>query len=241
MLAMEKRQEVVANNIANASTPGYRRQQAVNKGFDTLFFARMRHPFWANRVPGPGGGLQLVETFTDAAPGPVTTTGNPLDVALEGPGFLAVDTPAGERYTRSGSFTVNTEGLLVTHDGHPVLNDAGGTIAVRGGAVQITGDGTVIVDNQPAGTLRMVEFEDIHFLSREGDNLYAVPEAFADRMAPAENTRVSASALEYSNVQLPYEMIQMTLGMRLYEANQRSLQTIDQTMGAIIEQVGMPQ
>lgn len=239
--AVADRQDVLANNIANAATPGFRRQRVIDKGFYPVFLDKARRPIWTDGVRAPGGGLQTTETFSDFASGGIRTTGNPLDVALQGPGFLAVETPQGERFTRNGTFTVDTDGQLATPDGFKVLGEGGGGIDVRGGRVQFARDGTVYVDGAPTGRLRLVEFEDAHMLTREGANLFRASDAALRRSAPAAETEVLAESLELSNVQLPYELIQMTMGLRLYEANQRVITAIDETASRVIQDVGTPQ
>ncbi|MBM3289566.1 MAG: flagellar basal-body rod protein FlgF, partial [Candidatus Hydrogenedentes bacterium] len=159
------------------------------------------------------------------------------NVALEGPGFFAVDTPAGERFTRNGAFTINAEGQLTTSDGHTVLSD-GGAIDAGGGNVEFDKDGTVLVNNAPAGRLRIVEFEDPRLLERYGQGLFA-PAGDAEPR-PAETTTVVPGGLEASNVQVPFEMAQMTLGMRMYNANQKVINSVDETVGRLINEVGMP-
>lgn len=238
MIATEDRQAVIANNIANAATTGFKRQSAIDEGFREIFLGKFGTKARLNAERGPGGGARLTNVFTDYGTGPIGMTGNPLHVALQGPGFLAVETPAGERFTRNGEFTVNAEGQLTTSDGYTVLSD-GGAIDVAGGEVEFDADGTVLVNNEPAGRLRMVEFDDPSLLERYGQSLFApVDKAGAPR--PADNTTVVPGGLEESNVQIPFEMAQMTLGMRMYNANQKVINSVDETVGRLINEVGMP-
>jgi flagellar basal-body rod protein FlgF len=239
MLALEGRQAVIANNIANASTPGFRSQNALQKGFYQMLLDRMASPAIGNREPGPGGGLKIVETYTDTRGGPVVTTGNALDVALVGPGFIGIATPAGDRFTRNGHFVLDGEGELSTVDGYKVQSEGGGAIAVSG-RVEILGDGAVYDDGLPVGRIRLIEFEEPHMLSREGDALYAASEEALEKSATAGDTTVEPGALEMSNVQLPYEMAQMMLGLRMYSANQKVINSVDETLGRLINEVGAP-
>ncbi|HUW61316.1 MAG TPA: flagellar hook-basal body protein [Candidatus Bathyarchaeia archaeon] len=239
LMALEQRQAVIANNISNASTAGFRRQEPVQKGFRGVFLNRMARPGALGRNSAPGGGALFVETFTDTRRGAITTTGDPLTVALEGPGFLAVDTPRGERFTRSGNLAIDTDGQLATPDGYKILAAGGTPLSVGGGKLSIAEDGMVYEDGQEAGQLRVVEFEDDHMLTREGKGLYRASDSAMARSADATNTRVIHEALEMSNVNLPNEMIGMILGLRAYEANQKYINTIDETMGRLIDQIGM--
>lgn len=237
MLAEEMRQSAVANNVANAATPGFKRQAPVSMGFYNVFSKKMRGPFYWETQAAPGGGAKMVETYPDLGAGAFRETGNPLNVALSGPGYMAIDTPRGERYTRSGDFTVDIDGNLATQDGYKVQSVEGKPIDVRGGKVNISRDGHVTVDGVEAGQIRMVEFETPQRLVREGANLYSAPDEIAQRSAAAADTTVQQSYLEMSNVSMPYEMIQMIQGARIYEANQKIIQSLDSTMGALIEHV----
>jgi flagellar basal-body rod protein FlgF len=240
MRAIEMRQEVIANNLANVSTPGFRRQEGVVEGFYEIFLGARGTVNRYDARTAPGGGLKMVETFTDKANGPIVTTGAKLDVALEGPGFFAVDTPLGERYTRAGNFSLDVAGNLVTVDGHFVRDANGGVLTIGDGEPLFRGDGTVLVDGAPIGQLRIVEFDDPHMLQRQGDSLYFASDAALARSGLAEATRVMGRSLEQANTQVAAEMIKMTLGARMYTANQRVINAIDDTMGLVIQQVGTP-
>jgi flagellar basal-body rod protein FlgG len=240
MLAMEQRQNVTASNIANVMTPGFKGQKTIDQGFNQVLFNRMRNPFWLNRIEGPGGGVQTHETYSDLRPGALETTGNPLDVALQGPGYIAIDTADGVRYTRDGSLSIGPNGVLATVDGHPVQNAAGGDIPAQGGNVRIADDGTVLVDGAVAGQIRLVEFGEPRLLQREGNNLMRAPEEGQAGEVDAADTSLTPGAVERSNVQLAEEMVNMTLALRTYEAHQKIITTIDATAGRLIEQVGMP-
>ncbi len=240
IMSVENRQAVIANNISNAATPAFRRQEPVQKGFYDVFSAEMTRPGRFNASRWPGGGCRFNETFTDTRGGAISTTGDPLNVALSGPGFLAVATPSGDRFTRCGMLAVDAEGQLATPDGFKVQGDGGAPIDVGEGALTIGGDGTVYAGGQETGRLRLVEFEDVHMLSREGQGLYRASDAALARSADAHATTVVHKALESSNVNLPQEMIGMITGLRAYEANQKMIAAVDETMSRLIDQVGMP-
>ena len=240
MRTLEERQAVVANNIANASTPGFRRQQSIVKGFHSVFLDTRGTVTAYNREDAPGGGVKGIETFTDVAPGALQKTGNPLDLALIGPGFFVVDTDAGERYTRNGRFMIDSQGMLINERGYRVQSVAGAPLEVQGGNVQIGADGSVFADGAAIGQIRMVEFEDVHMLARQGETLYmASPEA-QQRSAVAANTTIEPEAIESSNVQIPLEIASMTIALRAYQANQLIITATDESTGRMIEQVGMP-
>lgn len=238
LMANEERQAVIANNIANVTTPGFKRQNAVQEGFYGVLLDKMQTPFHLNAKTNPGGGIGVSETYSDMSNGILTTTGDALNVGLSGPGFLTVATPAGDRYTRNGRLSVDADGQLSTIDGYKVLGAGGTPIAVSGGSLEFDENGTVLVDGAPAGRLAVVEFASPGRLSREGNSLYAAPDDMTPN--PAENTGVVQKALEMANVQMPYEMAQMMVGLRAYAANQKVINCADETMSRLIEQVAMP-
>jgi len=240
MVAVEERQATIANNIANAATSGFRRQQPVQKGFYEVFTNTAHSPAWFDSQPGPGGGARMVETFTDTTAGAFTATDDPLNIALSGPGYIAVSTPAGERFTRAGALTIDVNKQLATADGFPVLGQGSQPIAINGVDVRIADDGSVSVDGQPVTRLRIVEFEDPHMLERQGQNLYRASDAAIGRSADATGTTVHSKMLEMSNVNMPKEMVSMISALRVYEANQKVITTADETLGRLIEQVGAP-
>ncbi len=240
MVGLEKRHDVIANNLANASTAGYKRSDGAFRGYLESYFGKPVHPSMFDAHRGPGGGMRIVETFTDWNNGPLATTGDPLNVALQGPGFLAVETPEGERFTRNGQLALNNLGQLVTEEGDLVLDQGGGPITPESPDFEIDREGGVSVGGVPIGQLRVVEFAEPGLLERRGRNLYAAPEQAIEETLPADNTVVTHRALEQANVQTPTEMVNLLTGLRAYEANQRVITTHDETMNQLISQVGMP-
>ncbi|PCJ66196.1 MAG: flagellar basal-body rod protein FlgF [Candidatus Hydrogenedentota bacterium] len=238
MMAVEDRQAVIANNIANATTPGFKRQLAVQKGFYQELVGTGAHPQLFNSEKAPGGGLKVNETFTNYANGIVTETGNPLDLALIGPGFFEVDTPDGVRLTRSGRFSVGENGFIVTGNGNRLLGVSGEPIDVSGGMVQIDEAGNVYVNDEIRDQLSILEFDDPHALSREGYTLFRAADAVLASSRQAESTIIAPQSIEGSNVQLPVEMVNMMMALRAYAANQQVLQSVSETTGKLIDQVG---
>lgn len=241
MVAIEQRQATIANNMANANTIGFKRQSAVDRGFYSYFVRSLRRPMHFDVQQGPGGGVRTDETFTDFNAGIFQKTDDPLNLALRGPGYLVVDTPQGERFTRAGALSIDAQGYLITENGHRLQNAAGGDgIDVGAEAFRIDDRGRVLAGGQVAGRLRVVEFEDLHMLEREGHAMYRASDAALERSGPAAQTTVAHEHLEMSNVQVPREMVNMTLGLRAYAANQRVINAIDETMSRLIDQVGSP-
>jgi len=237
MLAVEERQAVIANNIANASTPGFKRQLAVQKGYHEAFYLDGRRPERFDRIVAPGGGIRTIETFSNFGNGVVNTTSNPLDVALTGPGFLKIEGPDGTRYTRNGRMAI-AEGQLVTLAGEKVLGEDDNPIDVSGGTIEFTEHGDVLVNGESRGRLGIVEFDDPHALTREGLTLFRAPEDVAAAAKAAINTSVMPQSIENSNVELPAEMINMLTALRAYAANQQVIQSVNETVSRMINQVG---
>lgn len=238
MTAIEEQQGVIANNIANAATPGFKRQNIIQEGFYGILQGEMRDAAAFNGQTAPGGGVHVAGVYSDWNEGTIASTGDPMNIALVGPGFLTVETDGGDRYTRGGRFQVDPDGYLATSEGQKILGAGGMPIRVDGARVEFDEMGNVYADGSNVGRLELVEFAEPRMLSREGDGLFAAPTGAAFDVA--QNTRVVSQALELSNVQLPYEMAQMMAGLRAYGAYQRMINTADETLGRLIDQVAMP-
>lgn len=214
-LRQERHFENTANHLANVDTPGFKKDIV---SFDAAFQAQLH---------------------TDLTQGPVRSTGNPLDFALEDEGFFAVQTPQGVRYTRNGSFTRNLDGTLVSQKGDPVLV-GGQPLLIDGNDVQLAEDGTLFVDGEAAGVLDVVTFTDLNQLEKEGANLYRYKGNPAEIVAPP-SIQVRQKALEMSNVESVVEMSGMITTHRMYETFQKMMMTIDEVDAKAINEVGRPQ
>jgi flagellar basal-body rod protein FlgF len=184
--------EVAAHNLANVNTPGFRGEQTTFQSVLALVRPSVSNAL--NLVTNNYGVLE--GTHLDMSKGTLTSTGNALDVGIEGSGFFAVQTARGTRYTRSGSFQVSTTGQLVTAAGDPVLGDTG-AIRVPAGAVAISSDGTLSVNGTVAGRIRVVDFPAGTKLAAEGATLLSAPAASEQ---PAQQVSLRQSMLESSNV-----------------------------------------
>jgi len=203
--------QLTANNLANADTPGYRASRPI--------FAE--HVQRQGRVHGPNGAGNVGfawdrASWRETQPGALSTTGNPLDVAISGAGFFVVETPRGERYTRAGRFAIGADGQLVDGSGALVLNTDSRPIAVRPNdtRIEVRGDGTIRSENGVLGRLRVVRFADEQGLRAEGDRHFN-----AAGQAPEEIARpqVVQGALEGSNVQSVLEMTRMMTELREFQ------------------------
>jgi flagellar basal-body rod protein FlgG len=174
---------------------------------------------------------------TDFSPGAYQQTDNPCDLALDGPGFFAVDTPSGEAYTRAGSFTLDDDGYLITPRGHRLLGEAG-AVRVAGRNWEVTPAGDVVVDRAVVDRIRVVDFaaraDGRSPLTRRGDNLFIAAEA-----APVarEDVSIRQGYLEGSNVNAVSEMVNLIIALRAFETNQKMIQAVDSTLDRVINEV----
>lgn len=206
--------ELIANNIANVSTAGYREEIP---SFESLV---------ATAGPSMNGWERLTNEFSslhatqlDLGEGNLERTGNPLNFAIEGPGFFAAQTKAGMLYTRNGNFHVSVKGQLVTAAGDPVMGDSG-PITLPGGEVSVSADGTVSVSGAVAGKVRVVEFAGGTQINPEGESYYSAPAA---AVKPAIASSVRQGMLESSNVSPVAAMVALISAQRQAEMMERAL------------------
>jgi flagellar basal body rod protein FlgG len=171
----------------------------------------------------------------DLQQGVFRETGRPLDVGLDGPGFLVVKTERGERLTRGGSMRLDAQGFLTDQHGNPVLGQ-GGPMILNGAEVEVQADGTVLVDGAAAGRLRIETVDDPATLLKEGSGLY-VP-ATPTRPVAEETTRARQGAVEEPNVDPLLSMVDLITIQRAYAANVDALKAMDSVLGVITTEVG---
>ncbi|MBI0535382.1 flagellar hook-basal body complex protein [Roseomonas sp. KE2513] len=212
LVAQNRSTAVLANNMANAETPGFR---AIRPAFAD----HLERQRGAQSVPG-GESLHFSEdraAWRDERPGPVQMTANPLDVAISGEGLFSVGTPRGERYTRAGRFSLGPEGTIVDMEGNSLLDTGGNPLRVSPNDTRLTikGDGTLSSENGEIGRIRVVRFAEAQRLVPEGDRLLAA----APGQAPEtiERPAVVQGALEGSNVQPVLELTRLTAEMREFQ------------------------
>src|SRR6266513_238944 len=189
--------DVITNNLANANTTGFKRD-------------------FGHILQNETGAFD-VGTRIDLSAGDIVSTGNELDVAINGPGFFAIQTSNGVRYTRNGSFGLSSAGELVSKDGMPVLNSSGNTINVGHGKVAIQDTGIVTVDGAQTATLKIANFNDPTKLQKEGLQKFAwngSPDGVQDVSEP----HLKSGTLERSNVNAMDEMVHLMSAYREFEA-----------------------
>jgi len=209
--------DVIANNLANANTAGFKRD-----------FTRIIE----NSV-GFEPGTQI-----DISPGDMMATGNSLDVALNGPGFFVLETPNGIRYTRAGNFALSPSGELMTKDGMKVLSTSNSPIDVGEGNVEIRDGGAVTVDGNEVGTLKVVTFNDVTKLQKEGTARFVWNGAPGGVQAMTD-ADVQGGYLERSNVNAIDEMVHLMSSYREFESVQRALRTLMSDMNSkLVQELG---
>jgi flagellar basal-body rod protein FlgF len=206
--------ELIANNVANVSTNGYRAQQPV---FHTVLAAQRQSLDALNRSINNFGVLE--GSRVDLAPGSLERTGNPLDLAIEGKAFFAVQTRAGTFYTRNGNFQVSAQGQLTTSQGDLVLGEQA-PVSVPGGTVSVSADGTLSVNGAVAGKLKLVEFAPDTSLVAMGNSYYS---AAAGTERPAGKSYVRQGMLEDSNAGVIESPIALIMVQRQAEMLERAL------------------
>jgi flagellar basal-body rod protein FlgF len=225
MSAKIRRQEFIADNLANSTTPGFKTQRA--------FLSQLRNAVTGDRAVDRAE--QVIGSYTDFSQGPIEQTHRRLDLAIEGDGYFVISTSAGEKYTRCGNFTLSADGFLATQSGDLVMG-AGGPITITGQDINITPEGAVMVDNEEVDTLRLVAFDDPQGLERNGNIYAAVRGSGYD--ADMGQTRIIQGALERSNVNPIDEMVEMISIHRGFEANQKSINLQDDSIKQLIDRAG---
>ena len=242
-VAQERRIEVIANNLANINTPGYKKDYSVFQSVlaehqlsslsttsGSLFSQNNNNTgFFENAF------VDLVSIRTDFSPGVMEVTGNKTDCSIEGEGFFVVQTSEGTRYTRNGCFTVNSKGELGFGEGRVVLGKSGVSIVPDGAQFDITQNGDVVIDDAVVDTLKVVTFEDRDDLIKVGNAEFALRNPDI-REKEAENYSLHQGFVERSNVEPIQEMVEMITVHRAYQAYEKAIRTSDDMTGRLISQ-----
>lgn len=238
----QNRMDIMTNNLANASTIGYKKEGTTSQAFSDVLAFKLKDLSVGLSLAQPIGynkpGVKIGENYTDYTQGSYRVTENMYDMALDGDGFFAIEftNKQGEtstKYTRAGSFTLNQEGYLVTKDGDYVLDAQNRRIRLNNLIdSKIDSNGTIYQNDAAVATIQIADFEDYDYLEKYGENLYQ----------PLEGARLTTSSavvnsgyLEMSNVNVVSEMVNMISLTRAYESNQKIIQTYDQTLDATVQ------
>ena len=224
-MAVRTNMNIIANNIANMNTPGYRGQNVVFEEY-------------ISDARGNSDELSFVYDYGQydvTKPGSISETGNSLDVALSGPGFFGVNGPDGQAFTRAGNFEMRADGTLITSAGFPVQGDGGGEIVIPAGTEYITmsEDGRISNQNGEVGRLKIVEFENLQELKATGNNLYKTETPEQE----ATNTKTKQGYLEGSNVSPVVEMTRMIEMSRGYTSVQNLLEKENERLRTAIQKL----
>ena len=225
LLSRTEALDTVANNLANASTTGYRAQRNV---FSSVL-SQAQGSSLDQTINNYG---TLSGTTLDQTQGALLKTSNDLDLAIEGPGYLAVQTTGGTMYTRNGSLQISSRGQLVTAAGDAVLGDRG-AISLPPGTVSISENGTISSSGAIASKLKIVEFKDGTALTSAGQTYYSAP---ANSEIAATKTGLRQGMLESSNVNPVSSMVELITAQRSAEMMQRALSTFHSEMDKIAAQ-----
>lgn len=232
-LSLRQAMDVSANNIANAQTAGFKAERVM---LEVDPSSRARHADGPDRIA-------FVEDWAmgrDFGQGSLERTGRPLDLALQGEGFFTLETPAGERFTRDGRFTVNQDGELTAQDGARVLDDLGQPVRVdaAAGPVTISETGQISQDGLPGQRIGVVRFEQLGQLEKTGENRFSAPE---DAERVFENPpQILQGHSETSNVRPIAEITRMMEVSRSYASVTKMIRDADELSRKAIERLGRP-
>ncbi len=226
-MGLRREMDIVAHNIANAETPAYKAERMIFREFITKPEFREELSF-----------VQDIGQARDLSEGPLKSTGNPLDLAINGEGYFVIDTPLGERFTRHGRFQLDAQGQIVTGSGSTVLSDAGPIqVSPEAGEISIASDGTVSTAGDGIiGKLRVVSFEDEQRLKKGANGLYRAEED----QTPVDvgNPTVAQGMIESSNVEPILELTRMMKIMRSHQSVGKFIQQEDDRVKQMIRTLG---
>lgn len=216
---LRRQMEVIANNLANVSTAGFRADRV-------MFSSLVAGPNSPQGLAGPGAQISFVDqptSFLDNRDGPLTKTDNALDLAINGDAYFVVEGPDGPRYTRNGAFRLDRDGKIVTQDGLALLDNGGRPLTIPAGAsrIEIGKNGSVRTETGQVGRIKLAKFEDEQALQRVGGSLFSSDKNPSDVDA---KTEIVQGMIEGSNVQAVTEMTTMIEVMRRYESVQRLIE-----------------
>lgn len=224
-IVLQRQLGVTANNIANLDTVGFKRQ--------AMLFGEHLSKL---KTGGEASYVMDKGSVSDFSSGPLTTTGAPLDLAIEGEGYFTIETQVGARYGRAGQFKLNADNEIVTREGYSLLNDGGERIALPAGVQEIkfAKDGAVLADGQQVARIQIVRFENPHGPTHTAEGLFKT----VDEPLPAEGSALLQGALEKSNVNPVRELVNMLEIQRDYQGAHRMIKSEHDRLTKAIQELG---
>ncbi|OGI16996.1 MAG: flagellar basal-body rod protein FlgF [Candidatus Melainabacteria bacterium RIFOXYA2_FULL_32_9] len=236
--------DIIANNLANVNTPGFKQTLASFKSLDDIEVNKIDAAKGFDNKQSLGtisaGGV-IDSTVFDFSQGSIKPTGNPFDLAISGEGFFVVNTPNGEAYTRNGSFITGEDGLVTTLNGHPLVGESGPiSININEAdvkSIKIHPNGDVEINKEIVDKVKIVDFEDRKMLKAMGDSLFK-PVDDSQKPIDSENYQINQGALESSNANVVECMIKSIEAMRAYENLTKNIETVNRGLSKTINEVG---
>lgn len=248
MINEQHRLDTMTNNLANASTVGFKKEGATSQSFDDILTVKIKDQSVGlqnvQRIGTNNPGVKIGENYTDYTQGSFRVTDNTYDLALGGEGFFAIEytNKAGETstmYTRAGQFTLNRDGYLVNENGDYVLGTQNQRIRLNTlQDSEISSNGTITQNGVEVARIQVTDFEDYNYLEKFGETYYRPVEGARTVQTGAT---VNSGYLEMSNVQVVSEMVNLIAITRAYESNQKIIQTYDDTLDVAVNQLGRVQ
>ncbi len=238
LAACERWQAVISQNIASSTVPGFKKVEAT---FESVLADKTRLGSESGAGKDINGVMPAMVNRLSTQQGELRTTNNEFDFAIQGPGFFQIQRPNGQPgFTRNGEFHVNSERVLVTREGYPVLGDGGPiTLKSGGGRLSVNSEGSLVQGDTQIGKIGLFSFRDPSALKHIGDGLLA-PGNDSAQPQPVENGSLLGGALEGSNVSPLREMVNLISVGRAYEASQKVIIAHDQAVDKAIQTLGNP-
>lgn len=240
----QKRLDVISNNLANAATVGYKESDISSKAFDDVLTLKIKdasEPTNSRKIGTMSLGVMPGEQYTNYEQGSLKQTTGTYDLALEGDGFfnLSVTDKAGNvstQYTRNGSFTMAKDGHIVDESGNYLMGESGAIIVpTNAREIKIDKTGGIYADDEYIDTVKVSDFEDYNYMIKAGDSMYQALDGAVEKESSAS---IQQGYLEQSNVNVVSEMVNLITTTRSYEANQKMIKTVDQTLDLAVNSVG---
>lgn len=244
MVSEQKRLDIIANNVANVSTVGYKEESITNQAFEEMLTLKIRDGSVGYETKPIGSmslGVKLGEVYTDCGQGSLRQTGNTYDIAIEGAGFFelrSTDKNGNDliRYTRNGEFKKTSDGYIVDTEGNYLQGQSGDIqIPVQSSSVAISPEGYIYADGTVIDSIKLTDFEDYDYLEKVGDISYKLIDGGVTKET---NCGVLQGYTEQSNVNAVSEMVEMITITRAYEANQKVITTIDTMLDKSVNVIG---